>query len=198
MTSLIKTSLIILMGFSLTAEGQSNKLSKISTNDSVKINTNIERFYLWYADIINRKRLNKEFNPAFMKDQNGMTALDFTKYRAGLRKHDFTEDFINRRIDNYKPCIDNLKTIPYDSFIKFELDEHEQIKCDFSNTYEWSGGMEPVDGAELVTLTKVDKHTIESTIKFYNKSPDGVKHYRGSRSLTLIKLKEGWMINDLR
>jgi len=134
----------------------------------------------------------------FMRAEDGMTTLDFSKYTAGLIKFDFSDDFIKGRINNFKPCLDHLKTIPYDSLITFELDELEQIKCDFSNTYEWSGGMEPVGGAELVTLNKVDKRTIESMIRFYNKTNDGVKQYSGSATLTLINSKSGWMINDLK
>ncbi len=198
MTILIKLFLIVLIGSSLSAHGQSAKLTKISINDSVKIQTKITGFYSWYADLIKRQKLNKEFNPIFIKEANGMTSLDFTKYKAGLKKFDFTDDFIKRRINGYKPCVDNLKTIPYDNFSKFELDEHEQIKCDFSNTYEWSGGMEPIDGSELVTLHKIDKHTMESKVRFYNATADRVKHYWGLVTVTLINSKTGWMINDLK
>jgi hypothetical protein len=198
MTLLIRVFLIVLIGFSLSAQGQSAKLAKISVNDSVKIQTRIIGFYSWYADLGKRQKLNKEFNPVFIKDANGMTTLDFTKYRAGLRKFDFTDDFIKRKINGYKPCLDHLKTISYDTFMKFELDELEQITCDFSNTYEWSGGMEPIDGAELVTLHKIDKHTMESTVRFYNTTADRVKHYCGLVTVTLINSKTGWMINDLK
>lgn len=198
MTLLIRVISIVLIGFSLSAQGQSAKLTKISINDSVKIQIRIIGFYTWYADLIKRQKLNKEFNPIFIKDANGMTTLDFAKYRAGLRKFDFTDDFINRKINGYKPCLDHLKTIPYDSFIKFEIDELEEITCGFSNTYEWSGGMEPIDGAELVTLTKIDKRTIKSTIRFYNTTTDKVKHYSGSATVTLINSKTGWRINDLQ
>ena len=197
MTVLIRVFLL-LIGFSLSAQGQSAKLTKISINDSVKIQTKIIGFYTWYADLIKRQKLNKEFNPIFIKDANGMTTLNFAKYRAGLRKFDFTDDFINRKINGYKPCLDHVKTIPYDTFIKLESDELEQVRCGFSNTYEWSGGMEPIDGAELVTLNKIDKHTIKSSVRFYNTTTDKVKHYWGLGTVTLINSKTGWMINDLR
>lgn len=196
--AILKVFLFLLIGFSLSAQGQSAKLTKISINDSVKIQTKIVGFYSWYADLIKRQKLNKEFNPAFIKDANGMTTLDFTRYRAGLRKFDFTDDFIKRKINGYKPCFDSLKTISYDAFIKFELDELEQIECDFSSTYEWSGGMEPIDGAELVTLNKMDKRTMKSTIRFYNTTADQVKHYWGLATVTLINSRTGWLINDLR
>jgi hypothetical protein len=198
MTMPMSVFLITLIGFSLSAQGQSAKLTKISINDSVKIQTKITGFYSWYADLGKRQKLDKEFNPVFIKEANGKTTLDFTKYRAGLRKFDFTEDFIKRKINGYKTCLDSLKTISYDVFIKLEVDELEKITCDFSNTYEWSGGMEPIDGAELVTLNKMDKHTMESMVRFYNLTPGGVKHYQGSATLTIIQYKAGWMINDLR
>ncbi len=198
---MMKLLFLIFIGIGSTTAllAQSKGKDKISTTDSVKINTNIERFYSWYASMIKRNRLDKEFNPIFIMTKDGMTALDFTNYKAGLRKHDFSDDFIDKRITNFKPCLDNLKHIPYDRVAKFEnLDQFEEINCAFANVHEWTKSMDSLDGAELVTLNKVDKHTIEATIKFYNKTPKGINNYWGSVSLTLKKFKESWMIIDLR
>jgi len=198
MTRLITGFVIILIGFNLTANGQS-KLTKISINDSVKIQTRIVGFYIWYADLIKRQKLNKEFNPTFKKDANGMTTLDFTKYAAGLRKYDFTEDFINRKIKGFTTCVDNLQAIPYDTFLAFkDIDQLEEIKCDFANVYEWTKSMNPLDGAELIKLDKIDKNTMEAKVRFYNSAPDGVKQYWGSATVTIIQFRTGWMINDLK
>lgn len=185
--------LSILFVFPLTVKGQ----IKIPSKDSVDIKNQIEGFYSWYAGLIRNKELNQKFNPAFVKLKNGMTTLDFKNYKDGLRKHKFTEKFIVRKVNEYKPCVDKLRAIPFDSFTKFELDELENIKCDFSNTYEWGAGMDPIEGAEVVGLNKLSNKKIEATIRF--RSVDGEKGFiTGTSTFTLIKSKTHWEIDDYR
>ncbi len=166
--------------------------SKIKPKDSVDIKNQIEGFYSWYVDMIKEKRLNKDFNPSFVRLDNGMTTLDFKNYKGGLRRYKFSDDFIERKVNDYKPCVDNLRTVPYDSFVKFELDEHEQLKCDFSNTHEWTGGMEPVDKADLSNLELVDKKTIIGHVDFTSYSqPDG------KAIVSFKKIKGEWRVDNL-
>jgi hypothetical protein len=173
--------------------------TEIKSKDSVDIKNQVEGFYAWYVNMINNHRLGRDFNPSFVRQENGMTTLDFKNYKDGLKRHKFTDDFIERKVNDYKPCLDNLKTISYDSFIKYELDEHEQIKCDFSNTYEWSGGMDPIAGADLMKLHKLSKDKIEAIIRFYDKGPDGTKQYdRGTRIFTMTKNRSHWEISDFK
>jgi len=187
--------LVIMMLFvvPLTTAGQ----SKIKPKDSVDIKNQIEGFYSWYVDMIKNHRLNKDFNPSFEKRDDGMTTLNFKNYRAGLSKYKFSNDFIERKINEYKLCVDNLNTIPFDTYVKFELDEHEQINCDFSNTYEWSGGMDPIDGSELVRLNKLRDDKIEAVIKFYYNSNNTKEYKYGTRTFTLIRMSD-WQITDFR
>ena len=118
-------------------------------------------------------------------------------YKEGLRKYGFTNDFIERKVNDYKPCVDNLKSIPFDSLNGFELDELENLKCDFSNTYEWGAGMDPIDGAVLVGLNKLSDREIEAIIKF--RSGDGDKGYiTGANTFTVIKNKTHWQINGFK
>jgi hypothetical protein len=116
--------LSILLGFSLTAKGQ----LKVNPQDSVDIKNQIEDFYSWYAGLIKNKELNKQFNPTFVRLRNGMTTLDFKNYKEGLKKYGFTNDFVEKKVNDYKPCVDNLKSIPFDSLNGFELDELEKYK----------------------------------------------------------------------
>jgi hypothetical protein len=140
--------LLFLFGFSLTANGQ----SKINPKDSVDIKNQIEGFYTWYFKLINDNRLNQDFNPGFVKRKDGMTELDFSGYKDGLRKYKFSEDFIQRKIREYRQCNDNLSKIPFDKFSKFEdLNDFESIDCDFTNRYEWTGGMESKETALTTT-----------------------------------------------
>ena len=183
----------MLLVFFVTAKGQ----PKINPKDSIVIKKQIEGFYSWYAELIRAGQLNQKFNPTFVRLKNGMTRLDFSNYKNGLRKHKFTENFIERKVSAYKPCVDNLRTTPFDSLIKFELDELENIKCDFSNTYEWGAGMDPIEGAEVVKLNKLTNDKIEALIRF--KSVDGEKDFIvGATTFTLIKSKVEWRIDDYR
>jgi hypothetical protein len=180
---------LLLFGFSLTAHGQ----SKINSKDSVDIKDQIEGFYTWYFKLINDKRINHDFNPRFVKQKNGMTELDFKGYKGGLRKYQFSEVFIQRKISEYRQCNENLSKIPFEKFSKFEdLDDYESINCDFNNRYEWSGGMEPKENARLSNLTFVNSETIIGQIEFSSYSqPDG------NATVTFKRIGKQWMIDDL-
>jgi len=199
MPRIITVFLIVFLAINFPVIGNPTHSLQISINDSIKIKNTVEGLYSWYADLVKRNKVNKEFNPEFVKDKNGMTGLDFTRYKAGLIKHDFTEDFIKRKVNEYKPCQDNLSTIPYSNVVKFEdLDQFEEIKCGFRNRFEFAQSKEPHDGAELVMLNQIDKKTIQSKVRFYNKTAGGAKQYSGSALVMLVKSKTGWMINDLK
>ncbi len=179
----------MLFVFPLIMQGQ----SKIKLKDSVAIKNQIEGFYLWYMDISKDGRLNRDFNPSFVRRDDGVTTLDFENYKGGLRKYKFTEDFIQRKISDYKECEDNLNKISFDKFSQFtDLDDFENIKCDFGNSYEWTGGMESKDKAELVVLKLVDKKTITGLLDFTSYSrPDG------KAIVTFKKMKGEWRIDNL-
>lgn len=173
----------------LTTLGQ----SKIKPKDSVDIKNQIEGFYTWYVDMIKEKKLHTDFNPTFVRLDNGMTTLDFENYKDGLRRHKFSDDFVERKVNEYKACVDNLKTVQYDSLVKYELDELELLKCDFSNTYEWTGGMEPIEKAELSSLDLVDNKTLIGQVDFTSYS-----HPAGKAIVTFKKIKREWRIDNLK
>lgn len=179
---------------SFTARGQ----SKVKTKDSVNMKTQIEGFYSWYVDMIKNEKLNEDFNPNFVRRDDGMTTLDFKKYKDGLRKYKFTEDFIESKIKEYKTCIDNLNKIPYDKFTQFEdLDDFESINCDFSNRYEWTGGMDPIENAELTILKTIDKRTVFGLVDFYF-YPEGQKTKWHTQAKVTFKRKgKEWEIETL-
>jgi hypothetical protein len=188
--SFLKLVLMMLCVISFTARGQ----SKIKTKDSVDMKTQIEGFYSWYIDLIKSDKLNLDFNPGFARQADGMTTLDFKKYKDGLKKYKFTEDFIQRKINDFKNCVDNLKKVPFDKFSQYtDLDDFEKLECDFSNRYEWTGGQDPKDKAELINLKTVDSKTIIGQVNFtsYNKQD-------GTAMVTFKKLKKEWRIDKIR
>lgn len=128
----------------------SNGQTKIKASDSIAIKDQIEGFYAWYIDMT--KTALEDCSPSFVKQSDGMTTLDFNKYREGLRKYKFTEEFIERKIKDYKECVDNLKKIPFEKFSLYtDLADFERIMCDFGNRYEWTGGQESKDNARLAS-----------------------------------------------
>jgi len=187
--SLFKGILLTLTLISFTASGQ----SKIREKDSVEIKTLIEGFYSWYIEIVKNGRLQKDFNPYFVKNKDGMTTLDFSKYEEELKKFKFSEEFIKKKTQDYKSCVDNLASIPFDKFITYELEEYEKLKCEFSNFYEWTGGQEPKDKAELTILDFFDEKFAIGQIKFiYNSKFDG------EAMAAFIKTGNSWNIYDIK
>ena len=174
----------------MTTQGQ----SKIKPKDSVDIKNQIEGFYSWYIDIIKTRKLEKGFNPSFVGQEDGMTTLDFKNYRDGLRRYKFTENYIERKIKDYKECVDNLKNIPFAKFSQYTgLDEFENIMCDFSNRYEWTGGQEPVDKAELLNLKPSDNNSIVGQVRFTSYGST-----YGTAKVTFIKIKKFWGVDNIQ
>jgi hypothetical protein len=182
--------LIIQVAACHTASGQ----TKIASTDSVYIKSQIEGFYSWYIGIVKDSRLDNDFNPTFMRRDDGMTTLNFTKYRNGLRRYKFTEDFIQRKVSEYEACVNNLGKIPFDKFSRFtDLDDFENIHCDFGNRYDWTGGMEPKDKAELISLKPVNSKTITGHVAFTSHNrPDG------TAIVTFRKFRKEWRVDNLR
>jgi hypothetical protein len=165
---------------------------RVSTTDSIKIKNQIEGFYSWYMSLIKTRTLNTVFNPTFIKSVDGMTTLDFTHYRTGLRKHKFSEDFIQRKVNSYNECVVNLNKTQFEKFSQLEgLDDFESLKCDFQNRYEWIASQEPIDNAELIRLQQQDVRTIAADVIFYWYEP-------GSKAVITLKRKENfWQIDDV-
>lgn len=127
-----------------------------------------------------------------------MTTLDFTNYVKGLKAHHFTREFIKRKVKEYQPCVNNLKKIPYSTFSTYtDLDQFENIGCAFSNVYEWSGGMESIDEAQLIKVNHLRKGKAEAVIEFFINTPTGPIN-SGSRTFKLTKDRSGWKIGDMK
>jgi hypothetical protein len=174
--------------------GSADGQTKIPSQDSVVISSQIIGFYSWYFEVIKNDKMDGEFNPMFVRQNNGMTTLDFTNYRNGLRRHKFTDAFIERKVSTYKTCVQNLNQIPFDEFSKLtDLDDFENINCDFGNRYEFTGGMEPKHAAELINLQLVDKKKIIGHVGFSSFArPDG------TAIVTFRKFKKEWLVEELQ
>lgn len=195
--TILLTTIILLTN--LTAWGQSGR--KVDPVDSVDLKNKIETFYSWYAGLIKSRKVDKDFSPNFIRRSDGMTTLDFTKYRDGLKKNNFTDTFIERKINGYRQCVDNLGKIKYETFLKFRnLDQFEEIQCAFNNVHEWTSDMEPHDGAELSSLKAIDEKTITGIVQFYSTNVNGHRYLWDYKQATVTFVRQGgsWKINDLK
>jgi hypothetical protein len=175
---------------SFTTHGQ----SKIKTKDSLDMKTQVEGFYSWYIDVVKSGKFDSAFSPIFIKREDGFTTLDFTQYSDRLRKYRFTEDFIQRKVSEYKGCVDTLNKIPFDEFSKLkDLDEFERINCDFGNRYEWTGGQEMKDKAELINLKRVGSKAIVGQVSFFSYNSSD-----GTAKVTFKKLSNAWCIDNIK
>ena len=153
-------------------------------------------FYNWYSTKITTDNVS-DFQPKFAEDKNGYVTLDFTAYVENLKRLRFTDKLIKQEIEYYKPCVENLKKIKYSDFKTklSDISDFEDIKCDFFNTHRWTKTMESFTGVEL-TKSILKKDTIQVFGRVYEKTPDETYYY-GDVVVTLVRIDNRWMINDI-
>ncbi|MDB5258665.1 MAG: hypothetical protein JWM14_3360 [Chitinophagaceae bacterium] len=170
---------------------------KLSYSDSAAASDITIYFYKWYAEAIQTSNL-KEIQPEFVKDSNGKASLEFSNYIDHLRKKGFTENLIKKEINRFKPCIENLKHINYDTLQeKYDLFDYEDIDCDFFNYYQWTKDMDRHDGADVENASIIG-NAIQLKILFYiieNKK----KRYWDHKYAEVLLIKEGgkWKIDNI-
>mgnify|MGYP000855230296 FL=1 len=129
-----------------------------------------------------------------------MTTLDFSNYFQNLRKLSFSETLIEKEKMQYQVCIDSLERIKYSVFVKeyTDLDDFERIRCDFSNYYRWTGGMDPIDGIKINSVTFDDNLNAVINGQFYFDNVDTEEpYYAGQFSAKMIKTGKSWRILSL-
>lgn len=100
-------------------------------------------FYAWYITSINQDQYG-EYQPSFVPDPQGMTSLEMSRYVNNLRRFHVSEELIEQEISSFATCQKHLETIPYETFDQeyMDLDQFEEISCDFGNSYRWFGSQE--------------------------------------------------------
>jgi hypothetical protein len=195
----MKKITILIFLTSLTSVFSSLGQAKVSMTDSLRLKIRCESFYEWYIDLIKKNEIDN-FNPQFVKTTDGMTGLDFTSYRDGLKNNFVTEELVNNLVNNFQACQESLKSIPFERFKSFtDLDQFESISCDFSNRYEFTGGMEPIDVATLTRIRKLNRKMVQVTMTLFNFS-DGKKRVHGQKKMTLQRHKKNvyWKISNIQ
>lgn len=181
--------------------GFSNNLSAsdILRTDSIKVVQIVNGFYDWYIRAIKIKN-NTDYKPRFVESENGMTTLDFSIYIENLKTNGFSDSLIFREKKSYSECIENLGKVKFSNFKKtifIDLDEYEQVNCDFGNYYRWTGGQEPIDGIRIKDIKLISEDFAWVSIDYFVVDSKDTRHYLGKNSLILKRLNNDWQINSV-
>jgi hypothetical protein len=179
----------------------SSKLTAQNSNkrDSLKVCIAVNDFFEWYIDAINQKK-NSDFQPTFIESKNGMTTLNFNRYFNNLTKYGFSDSLLIKEKLSYQHCIDELKKVKYSDFnTKFtDLEDFENMQCDFGNYYRWIGGQEPIDGIRIKNVKFNSSFSVTVQIENFDYNPEEKKNiYWGSNLVTLKKIKHNWKIENI-
>ncbi|MDP4202815.1 MAG: hypothetical protein Q8861_08980 [Bacteroidota bacterium] len=192
-----KTLFCALILFLFTTQAFAAKPVYESQQDETVCRQIVVDFYKWYSQKLSSNNAS-EFQPKFAQDENGYTTLDFTAYVKNLKRMKCSDSFISREIESYEPCIENLKKIKYREVEDKlpDLSDYENIKCDFFNIHRWTMSMENFSGVEIKkTTVQKDKSVVCGII--YEDTPDK-KYYYGTVVVTLLKIGNIWMIDDIK
>ena len=192
MNKTIKILLSILCFFVfIKAEGQNTE------SDSIKVVKIVNEFYNWYITTPKDESENVMM-PTFSTTSNNLKCLDYSNYVANLRKYHFSEELIKKEIQSYKTCDENLRKITTEEYAKFEdIDDFENIDCDFTNSFRWIGGQEMIDGIKITNIDFVNNRTIDVIIEYFSKNRNEFSYWGNRTRITLIKKSNAWKINNI-
>jgi hypothetical protein len=180
--------ILSLIGFLKNLQSQSN-------SDSINLCTTVTNFFNWYITSIKNNK-SSEYQPQFIENEKGMTTLDLSRYIDNLKTMHFSDSLLNIEINSYQKCIENLGKVKFIDFKnRFDdLDDFEEIGCDFSNYYRWTGGQEPIDGIRIkeVNMRNANKATV--TVEYFYFETRGTNYYWGNNQVTLRKRNNYWEI----
>jgi hypothetical protein len=164
-------------------------------SDSVKVEKIVNNFFNWYIGVIKTNN-SVEFMPQFIESDQGMTTLDFSKYLENLRKYQFSDSLIESEKLTYQECISHLEKVKYSDFktLWTDLDDFESTNCDFTNSYRWTGGMEPIDCVRIVDLKLNSNQTGLVQLKFCGIDSNDKEYFWGKKSVILEKQNGNWKI----
>jgi hypothetical protein len=171
---------------------------KVKDSDSIKIEKIVNNFFNWYIGVIKTNN-SVEFMPQFVESDNGMTTLDFSKYLENLRKYQFCDSLIEAERLTYQECILQLEKVKYFDFKTSwtDLDDFESTGCDFSNSYRWTGGMEPIDCIRIVDLKIISNQTGIVQLKFCGIDSNNKEYFWGKKTVILERENDNWKITKI-
>ncbi|MEM7371830.1 MAG: hypothetical protein AAF587_24660 [Bacteroidota bacterium] len=155
----------------------------------------ILEFYAWYIISVKHEQYD-QYQPAFMPDEQGMTRLDVSTYANNLRRFHFSEALIEQELSFYAVCSENVGHIPYETFDQeyVDLDQFEQISCEFGNRYRWFGGMEgSVERARILTTEVLTPTEAVVVLELLDTDDSTI----GGRRIILTQTHANWKIHAI-
>ncbi len=171
----------------------------LEKTDSIQVCKITNDFFDWYISAISGK-VKSDFQPRFIENTDGMTTLDFKEYFENLKKHNFSDELIKKEKDSYNDCIENIETVKYSDFkTQFtDLDQFENIGCDFENYYRWTGGQEPIQGVRIKTVTKESENMAIVIVEyFFDNGENYGLTYWGNNKISFRRIKGDWKIDSI-
>jgi hypothetical protein len=173
------TTIVTLMWISTSAYAQ-------SPGDSTEVKRSVTKFYTWYIATTKDSRYSKNVTAGPADD--GKTTLETSAYFKSLDSLGVIhEDFIKSEKERFKSCDDHLKTIPWTTFSTADNFPAED-QCAFLYYYYWTGGHEPRDGVEVLSVT-IDKKKATALIRLPPAGRDVTVQLKRSRGV--------WKINQI-
>jgi hypothetical protein len=165
-------------------------------NDSVAICRTVTDFFQWYIRVVKQKQ-RAEYQPQFIANPQGMTTLNFNQYFKNLRKHGFSDSLIAKERRSYQSCLDHITKIKFSEFkiSKKDLGDFEEMDCDFSNYYRWTGGQEPIDDIQIGSVYIMNSTSAYVQIENVDFDPiENKKRLWGSKLVRLTRIHNRWRI----
>ena len=164
--------------------------------DSIRVIKIVNDFFDWYITSVKEQKY-MEFRPVFAERTDGMTTLDFSTYLENLKRLSFSDELLKEEERRYNSCVNNLRDIKYSEFKSeyVDLDQFENILCDFTNRYRWTGGMEPIEHFRIKNVKVEKQGTAIVLVEFSHFNPDNKDElfFKG-RSIDLNFENDGWKI----
>lgn len=170
-----------------------------ANTDSLKISKIVTDFFGWYMGAIQQHK-SAAFQPIFAERKDGMTTLDFSEYFQNLTQYGFSDSLLFKEKASYQRCIDELEKVKYSDFkAQFtDLEDFENIECDFGNYYRWTGGQEPIGGIRIQTVRLNNSFSATVAIEYFDYDSESEANiYWGRNVLTMRKVNGLWKIDDV-
>lgn len=149
----------------------------------------VDTFYSWYI-----KEGYLYMKPSYIELEDGMTDMNFTKYDSLYREYGFSEQLIEKSKLIYRNCRINLSKVLYKEFSEYQdLDQFENISCDFQSFQWFNSGMEPFKYYNISEVKEISNLSRKIIIEFWYHKNDKVKRYR---TFIVEKSDLQWKITD--
>lgn len=153
-------------------------------------------FYDWYLSVVGNQP-SEEYEPVFKADENGMATLSMEKYIQNLRKHNCSENMINKEVLSYQECFKNIRNVRYSALLS-DFD-YDGVGCSFVNYNRWTHSQEPVDGVKVTEVKTLPdgKQMVKGRFYNFDKTTKEYLYWDWYCQVVLIQVNRSWKIDEI-